>query len=141
MNDAYQLSFFGEIAQSFAWCGWFAYPIAALGCLLPLLALGILILALFSKTNRVLPASMLLLALSGLPPTLSVLGAQLVGSSAEEALVHADPGDRDVIRAGTEGEVLNLHLWGLGAAIIPSFLGCALLGLGLGRLDRFRTPA
>lgn len=138
MNE-FEPSFFERLAEGFTEGGVWMYPISALGCLLPLLALAFVVLALVSKTNRALPLSIALLVLAIIPPSLGAMGARSARRSTEDALVNVNPADVATIRAGAESESLNLQTWGFGAALTPSVVGCLLLGLGLSRLPRFNA--
>lgn len=138
--EMYDQSLASRLAESFNEGGWWMYPITLLGCLLPLLALGFVIAGVVSKSNRALPLSLALLVLSVLPPALGALGKRFEHAKADEAIAMASPEDQEVIRIGTEAELLSLTLWGLWAALVPGVAGCALLGLGLSRLPRF-APA
>lgn len=139
MNDDYELSPLQSLAQSFVEGGIWMYPIAALACLLPLLAMVFLVMGATATTNRALPLSVALLVLSVLPPSLGTLGARFARAEVEQILNSVDPADRATIQAGAESELMNLTLWGFGAALIPGLLGCILLGIGLSRLKRFRA--
>ncbi len=141
MNDDSEQGVFEQLAQSFTDGGWFMYPITALGCLLPLLAIAFVVAAAISKTNRALPLAIALLVLSVLPPALGSMGARSARVQVEAALVNVNDADRDTIRAAAESEMMNLTIWGLSSALIPSLVGCVLLGMGLGRLERFRPRA
>ncbi len=134
-----ELSFSERMAQSFIEGGMWMYPLAALGCLLPLLALLFTVLAVTSSTRRVLPLSFALLVMAFLPATIGAMGGQAARRATEQALVNVNPADVATIRAGAESEALNLQIWGFGAALIPGVMGCLLLGLGLSRLPRFNV--
>lgn len=128
-----------SLADSFVEGGVFMYPIALLGCLLPLASIGAAVVAIVSKTNRgvVLGAALLVSAI--LPAGLGVLAQQLSMSQAEQAIVHAHPADQATIRAAAMSESMTTTLWGYGSAVFPTFVGFALLGLGLSRLERFKS--
>ncbi len=134
-----EMSPMARLAESFNEGGSWMYPITLLGGLLPLLALGFLVVGFVSKSNRALPLSIVLLVLAVLPPALGAMGARFARADAAEAIAMASPEDQEVIRIGTESELLNLTLWGLWAALLPGVAGCALLGVGLSRLPRFAT--
>jgi hypothetical protein len=138
MNDDYEPSLFGRFAEAFTEGGIWMYPITLLGCLFFALALVFVVVSLVSKTNRALPLSIALLVLAVLPAGLGALAAQFSRAAAEEAIAHVDPLDQATIRAAAESESLNTEVAGLGAALVPAFIGCLLLGLGLSRLDRFK---
>lgn len=136
--ETYEVSATEQLAESFTEGGAWMYPIAALGCLLPLLALGFLVAGAMSRTNRALPLGLALLVLCVLPPALGVMGARSARIQVEAVINDVDEADRATIRAGAESELMSLNLWGLSSALIPSLLGCVLLGMGLGGLERFR---
>lgn len=135
--EKYEPSLTSQLADSFNEGGWLMYPISLLGCLLPVLALVFVIVIVASKGQRALPLSLALLVLSVLPPSMGALGARFERAKAEEAVFMADPMDREVIRMGVEAETLNLTLLGLWSALLPSVIGCVLLGVGLSQRPRF----
>jgi hypothetical protein len=126
-----------DLAQLFLEGGWGMYPLAFLACALPLMGLAFLVVALLSKRNLALPLGVALLVAAVLPPALGS-GARAQGRAAmEEALLLANPDDRDTIRMAGEAELMVLTIAGFGAALLPGFLSFLLLGLGLGRGSRF----
>ncbi len=138
MNEYGEESLGSSAAQTFAEGGWAMYPLTALGCLLPLLALGFLVVGLVSKTNRALPLGVGLLLASLLPPALAVGATALERAKIAELLDEVSEGDRETIRMGSEGELLALKVTGFGAALCPGFFSFVLLGVGLARLPRFK---
>lgn len=138
MNE-YEPGFSESIASSFAEGGVWMYPVALLGCVLVLASLICVILGVISTTNQALPLAIVLLVLAVLPPGISAIGVRLGRANVETIMATVNEDDRATIRAACEAELLNLTLAGLSASLIPSVLGCVLLGLGLSRLHRFRT--
>ena len=105
MNDDFEPGFFEQLANSFNEGGVIMYPLAALGCLLPLLAIGFLIAGTISTRNRALPLAVALLLLAVLPPALGTFAARSSRVQVEEALRNVSPADRETIRAAAESEL------------------------------------
>lgn len=118
--------------------GVFMYPIDLLGCLLLPLSLVALIVGITSKTNRALPLAVALGLAALLPGAIGAVGAKQARTETEAAVRDANPLDRETIAMGSAGIPQILEAWGFAASVLPLFLGCALLGVGLGRLERFR---
>lgn len=136
MND-YEPSLAGNLAQGFAEGGWAMYPLTFLLCVLPLVALVLLMVGLVSKKNLALPLGVGLLIAAFVPPAVGLAAMALGRASAEEAIALASPEDQATIRMAAEGELLVLSTTGTSAALCPGFIGCVLIGLGLARRPRF----
>ena len=138
MNDYDNPGLFAQLSQSMTEGGFVMWPIAALGCLLPLIAFGLLIVTVVGKKHALLFGALVLMGV-GTSVALAAVGQTLAMRSAEAAIVHADPEDRDIIRIAARGEAMAAMTWALGGSVLPTFLGFLLLGLGASRLERFKT--
>jgi hypothetical protein len=138
MNEYYgEPTFSSRMAEAFAEGGWAMYPLTFLMCLLPLVALVLLVVGIVSKKNVALPLGVGLLVAAFVPPALGIAAMALSRATAEEAIAMADPQDQATIRMAAEGELLVLSSTGTSAALCPGFIGCVLIGLGLARRPRF----
>lgn len=133
-------TFTERLADAFNEGGSYMYPIAALGCLLAVLSVAFLVVAMVSRAHT-LTLALVLLGGAIAPVSLGVLAEAFAMTTAEVAIAHAHPDDREAIRIGSLGEALNLRIWGLGGSVLPTLVGLTLLGLGLSRLERFQRPA
>jgi hypothetical protein len=127
------------------------WPLAALGVALALAGLVFLVLTLISGTRALTFASVLLSGAT-LALVLGFAGEALayrqtvaryfeqLSTSSGSREAELTPEEGALILLGTRSDALGARVWGLDAALAPSFLGCVLLGLGVGRLGRFKRP-
>jgi hypothetical protein len=136
-EDFYEPSLVGQLAESFSEGGWPMYPLTFLLCALPVVALVLLAVGIFSKKNLALPLGVGLLVAAFLPPALSLVTSALGRAEAEKAIAMAAPEDQEMIRRASESELLVQSTTGTSGALCPGFFGCVLIGVGLARRSRF----
>lgn len=131
-----------EVSNSFATGGPMMYPIVLAGLLLPLVGLGLLVRTRVTR-RRALSFSAVMLVGAAVAAILGGVGYEWNVRQGEAALREQRPDVRDLehIHLGIEAEALTCVTWGFGAAIVPTLLGFALLGLGLSRRPRFQPPS
>lgn len=138
MDELNETSVIERLSDLFLEGGLFMYPITALAVLLPLVAAALLVLTAI-RGRGALTAGLVVLGLMFAGLSLASVGEALGRKNIESALAMAAPEDRTTISAAGEGELLALGIFSSAGAVLPGFLACLLIGLGLSQLDRFKA--
>ncbi|MBE2248529.1 MAG: hypothetical protein IAE78_03195 [Myxococcus sp.] len=115
-----------------------SYPLALLGLVLPLVG-ALLVIVSIVRGRGALASAIIVLGLVFGSFTLATLGESMKRSEAEAAIRGADPMDHPTLEVMAEFDSLALRMLATGANVLPAFLGCFLLGLGLSQKARFKA--